>query len=200
MFLRNFYNTIPYQMSTGATGSSDMTSFKAYAKDNASPPTSVVWGVSYNDKVGGLMQQFPKGTKSQFSGAGTRDRDALFIGVVFGTGNTEPTIDDYQMAGEHFVDYTVSHTYENTIDGTTRTLSCRYTLTSTSTESVTIGEVGLSIYAFRKSGSYRYYSGFLIERTALDSPITIPAGGVGIITYTLKFGLPNIQEGQPMTI
>lgn len=194
MFLRNFYNAIPYQMSTGATESSDMTNFKAYAKDNASPPTSVVWGVTYNDKVGGLMQQFPKGTKSQFSGAGVRDNSNLFIGVVFGTENTAPTIDDYQMAGEHFVDYTESHTYENTLDGTTRTLSCRYTLTNTSTESVTIGEVGLSIYAHRKASSHYYYTGFLIERTALDSPVTIPAGGVGIITYTLKFDLPTMTS------
>lgn len=194
MFLRNFYNAIPYQMSTGATGSSDMTNFKAYAKDNASPPTYVRWDSGYSEKIGSLMKLFPKKTKSVFSGAGISGSSSneLFTGVIFGTGNTEPTIDDYQMAGEHFVDYTESHTYESTLDGTTRTISCRYTLTNTSTESVTIGEVGLSVYAYRKVSSNYYYTGFLIERTALDSPITIPAGGVGIITYTLKFDLPNI--------
>lgn len=194
MFLRNFYNSIPYAMSTGAAGSSDMTNFKAYAKDNASPPTRVVWDPGYNEKIGSLMTLFPKKTKSEFSGSGLTGSDARskFIGVIFGTGNTEPTIDDYQMAGEHFVDYTESHTYESTLDGTTKTISCRYTLTNTSTESVTIGEVGLSVYASRKPASNNYYTGFLIERTALDSPITIPAGGVGIITYTLKFDLPNI--------
>lgn len=191
MFLRNFYNAIPYAMATGAAGSSDMTNFKAYAKDNASPPTYVSWRAA-NNYIDDLMQHFPKGTKSQFSGRGIASDSAKFMGVIFGTGNTEPTIDDYQMAGEHFVDYTESHSFESTLDGTTRINSCRYTLTNTSTEPVTIGEVGLSVYAYRKTSGNTYYTGFLIERTALDSPITIPAGGVGIITYTLKFDLPNI--------
>ena len=194
MFLRNFYNAIPYAMSIGATGSSDMTNFKAYAKDSKSPPTYVQWDPGYNEKIGSLMTLFPKKPKSTFSGTNTSlvTDQKLFTGVIFGTGNTEPTIDDYQMAGEHFVDYTESHTYESTLNGTTKTLSCRYTLTNTSTESVTIGEVGLSTYAYREVSSNYYYSGFLLERTALDSPITIPAGGVGVITYTLKFDLPNI--------
>ena len=139
------------------------------------------------------MVLFPKKTKSVFSGSGTTGNSNSYVGVIFGTGNTEPTIDDYQMAGEHFVDYTESHTFEKTFDGTTRIISCRYTLTNTSAESVTIGEVGLSGYAYRKVGSNNHYTGFLIERTALASPITIPAGGVGVITYTLKFDLPNIQ-------
>lgn len=198
MFLRNFYNSIPYKVSTAASGSDDMTNFKAYAKDSASPPTFVHWSNIGNKKtISDFMTMFPKQTKSQFSGSGsgfnsTSPSEQFFVGVVFGTGNTEPTIDDYQMAGEHFVDYTESHSFENTIVGTTRTLSCRYTLTNASTESVTIGEIGLSGNAYRKSSSWYYYTGFLLERTVLDSPITIPAGGVGVITYTLKFDLPNI--------
>ena len=198
MFLRNFYNAIPYKMSTNASGSSDMTNFKAYAKDNNTPPTFVNWSnISNKVSIADFMTSFPKQTKSQFSGSGdgfssSSAGNAYFVGVIFGTGNTEPTIDDYQMAGEHFVDYTESHSFKNTIDGTTRTLSCRYTLTNTSTESVTIGEIGLSGNAYRKNGAWYYYTGFLIERTALDSPVTIPAGGVGVITYTLKFDLPNI--------
>ena len=198
MFLRNFYNSIPYRVSTNASGSDDMTNFKAYAKDNGSPPTFVQWSkISNKNTIADFMTMFPKQTKSQFSGSGagfsgTSSNESYFVGVVFGTGNTAPTIDDYQMAGEHFVDYTESHSFENTIDGTTRTLSCRYTLTNTSTESVTIGEIGLSGNAYRKNGSWYYYTGFLLERSVLDSPITIPAGGVGVITYTLKFALPNI--------
>lgn len=198
MFLRNFYNSIPYIVSTNASGSDDMTNFKAYAKDNASPPGFVKWNnISNKRSIADFMTMFPKQTKSQFSGSGsgfssTSSVESYFAGVVFGTGNTEPTIDDYQMAGEHFVDYTESHSFENTIDGTIRTLSCRYTLTNTSTESVTIGEIGLSGNAYRKNGSWYYYTGFLLERTVLDSPITITAGGVGVITYTLKFDLPNI--------
>ena len=198
MFLRNFYNSIPYRVSTDASGSGDMTNFKAYAKDNESPPTFVQWcKIGNKSTIEDFMTMFPKQTKSQFSGSGTgfsgaSHNELFFVGVVFGTGNTAPTIDDYQMAGEHFVDYTESHSFENTIVGTTRTLSCRYTLTNTSTESVTIGEIGLSGNAYRKNGSRYYYTGFLLERTVLDSPITIPSGGVGVITYTLKFDLPNI--------
>ena len=198
MFLRNFYNSIPYRVSTNASGSEDMTIFKAYAKDNESPPMFVRWSnIGNASAIADFMTMFPKQTKSKFSGSGSgfsssSSIESYFAGVVFGTGNTEPTIDDYQMAGEHFVDYTESHSFENTIDGTARTLSCRYTLTNTSTESVTIGEIGLSGNAYRKNGSWYYYSGFLLERTVLDSPITIPAGGVGVITYTLKFDLPNI--------
>jgi hypothetical protein len=98
-------------------------------------------------------------------------------GIVFGDGTSEPSLDDYMLKGNYFagtgnVDF--SYSFDDT--GITYTAVC--TLTNNTSEDFTVSEVGV------QSGNSP--TTVLIERTLLDEPITIPAGGIGVVTYTIK--------------
>lgn len=114
-------------------------------------------------------------------------------GVVFGTGNNAPTTDDYTLSGDFIsglsssnVTYTTERNYD--VDTGERSYTVAYTIINTTGADITIGEVGLAGTASRKytSNSWYYYISVLYERTALETPITIPAGGIGRITYTIS--------------
>lgn len=112
--------------------------------------------------------------------------------VFFGTGSTAPTIDDYRLAGDTVTGYTSSHTYKDEYaeDGTFAKRTATYTITNNNAEPVTIGEIGIFICAVWTTGyssnKYIYTTyPYLLERTVLESPITIPAGGVGQVTYSI---------------
>ena len=57
------------------------------------------------------------------------------------------------------------------------------TITNNNATDITIGEVGI-VYQGSNTAA-------LLERTVLDSPITIPAGGVSQITYTIRMNYPT---------
>ena len=103
-------------------------------------------------------------------------------GVCFGNGKTPATENDYCMEGDLLKDYGYSQIYSKTKDSVTFV----YTITNNESEPFTISEIGLVDYAYRNYGYTYYYSGILVERTILESPITIPAGGVGQVTYTIR--------------
>ena len=113
-----------------------------------------------------------------------------YYGVRFGTGDTPPTLDDYKLSGNNVTGLTFSTNVvwvkDDDGDGATAT----YTITNNNTTDVTIQEVGLfqQIYTTRSKEDSTYQ---LWERTVLDSPVTIPAGGVGQITYTLRVNYPT---------
>ena len=67
-----------------------------------------------------------------------------------------------------------------------------FTLTNTGSEDFTISELGLVTYAYiTNTNGYCYENNFLLERTVLENPITIPAnGGVGQVTYTIRMDYP----------
>lgn len=116
-------------------------------------------------------------------------------GVVFGTGNTPPTSDDYTLSGSGVdglsnsnITYVIS--YENS--ETTRSIIATYTITNSTGADITIGEVGLvcTLYGTRSGYTSGSYYPILVERTVLDSPVTIPADGVGQVTYTIRMNYP----------
>lgn len=113
-------------------------------------------------------------------------------GVVFGSGSTPPTIDDYTLSGDVITGITVSYTTENSVsdDYTSATYSKTYTITNNNSEAITIGEIALvgeECWQSQYSSNTRYYHGFILyERTVLEEPIVIPAGGVGQVTYTIR--------------
>ena len=116
-------------------------------------------------------------------------------GLCFGNGDSPESFDGYNMSGELFTNY--SHSFKKDIiyddDGVTQ--SYLFTLTNNGTEDFTIKEVGFFDYAYMKHKDYsRYYRyNFLVERTVLDSPITIPAnGGVGQVTLTFRANYPTV--------
>jgi hypothetical protein len=116
-------------------------------------------------------------------------------GVIFGTGTTPPSLDDYCFSGTAIDNLTTSNvTLVRTNECTENNskISMEYTISNTTGADITIGEIGLLIpISAKKTGSNStYYYSLLIERSVLDSPVTILAGGVGRVIYTLQMNFP----------
>ena len=105
-------------------------------------------------------------------------------GIMFGVNSTPPTFEDYTIDNSGI---TVTGAIAQTVNindngGVTAVLNC--TLTNTGEAEITISEVGLKA-SLTNTGSV------LFERTVLDAPVTIPAGGVGQVEYTITLNLPT---------
>lgn len=104
-------------------------------------------------------------------------------GVIFGDGDTEPIVDDYKLSGNLISGLSASVVQTQTVEDDYMEIENVYTLTNTNTTEVTIREVA---YCHQLSAY-----GVLMERTVLDEPVTIPAGGVGQVTYTIRMNYPT---------
>lgn len=108
-------------------------------------------------------------------------------GTILGTGTTPPTLDDYQLSGNQITTFTYSVNTTKTADDNGIEMSFTFTITNTGSESFTIGEVAV----FGKPGGKNAEHNALLERTVLDTPVTISAGGVGQVTYTIRLNYPT---------
>ena len=115
-------------------------------------------------------------------------------GVVFGSGTTPPTVDDYSLesilSGISF-----TYTVEVSADGTTRTAV--YTIVNNNSTDITISEYGHTETTYMWRGatndSNNSYSGaLLLSRSLLDEPITIPALEAGSVTIIEKLSIPGV--------
>lgn len=116
--------------------------------------------------------------------------------TIFGTGNASPTVNDYKLSGEVIKglsssNVTTTKVFER-VNGVNRLITT-YTISNTLGKDITIGEIGImsSIVVYyliqsMNNGGSSCRLPILLERTALDEPITIPAGGIGRVTYTLE--------------
>lgn len=144
--------------------------------------------LSTDENISGLMGIY---TTTQFL---TSDYSGK-SGVIFGDGTGEVTSKDYKLFGEPVFGFSSSNVTtisETRYDDKNRPQLFReYTLSNTLGKDVTIGEIGLCLSVFHYTGpsSGRYYP-VLLDHTALENPITIPAGGVGKITYTITLDSP----------
>ena len=109
-------------------------------------------------------------------------------GVIFGTGNTPAQITDVALSGELVTTFASSYSIATRVDNDEIVLEALYTLTNTGSNPITIGEIGMIANLNNASASALYKA--LLERTALESPITIPAGGVGQVIYTIRMNYP----------
>ena len=100
-------------------------------------------------------------------------------GVAFGNGTRQPSEDDYTLSGSLVTAFTASAIMSKTGN----TITVTYTLTATA--DITISEIGL--FGLYYEGNRHPY---LLERTLLDEPVTIPAGGVGQVEYTIRLTYP----------
>ena len=126
----------------------------------------------------------------------TYSYDEWFRGVVFGTGTGTPTVDDTTLFGSHITAITASNTttaVSNSANSEKSTLTCVYTITNNTSSDITIGEVGLVAEVKGKSSSKTFYGATLYEHSVLDTPITIPAGGVGQVTYAISMDYPTFS-------
>lgn len=120
-------------------------------------------------------------------------------GTVLGTGTTPPTPDDYTLSGAAITTIVNSYSIKNEIDednmGMTKTAT--YTITNSGDTDITIGEIGIFVERRWQSQTttglspQAYHHGFvMIERSVLEAPVTIPAGGIGQVTYSIRLDFP----------
>ena len=112
-------------------------------------------------------------------------------GIWVGSGNTPATKGDYAL--ENRITSGLSKVGNTTVnvdeDNGNPYIRMDFILENTSGADITIKEVGYVQtlrYSASKSGAASTSSTFLIDRTVLESPVTIPAGGTGTIRYILK--------------
>ena len=111
-------------------------------------------------------------------------------GVSFGTGTTPATASDYSLesmlsstqisvATPSSVSFSKADTYEE--------YSVTFGVTNKTDKAITISEVGLTAIPYRYIGNTNIFRYALVDRTVLDTPVTIPAGQSKQITYTIRF-------------
>lgn len=117
-------------------------------------------------------------------------KEVGIAGVSFGTGTTPATVSDYALesilgstqisaAAPSNVSFSRGDTYDE--------YSVTFGITNITTEAITISEVGLTARPAYLGGSPGYNYCALVDRTVLETPVTIPAGQSKQITYTIRF-------------
>ena len=107
--------------------------------------------------------------------------------IVFGDGDATPTINDYHLSGNLITGIVSSTSTVHKPNGVEK----RFTVTNNNSNEIIIKEIcyfsqaGWSSDLGNTSGVT-----LLLDRTVLDTPVTIPAGGVGQVVYTITFNYP----------
>lgn len=179
MFLRNWDKAVAFALTGEAYVSNNF-----YKAQNGSE-------VNFGDGVPNILQ-IGKKTDSPSHASLHKVRTSYEGngGVVFGTGTTPPTKDDYCLSGTLLKNFSYSAAVSTTYDDTGITLTAIYTITNAGSDDMTIGEIGLMGNMCNASNSWPERKGF-IERTVLDTPVTIPAGGICQVTYTIRANYPT---------
>ena len=112
-------------------------------------------------------------------------------GVVFGTGNTPPAIDNTTLSGNLISGFSYSKNVTTERGDGGVTFTALYTVTNNNAEAITISEVAIIANLTEYNTSPDTHLKALVERTVLDTPVTIPAGGVGQVVYTITLNLPT---------
>lgn len=115
-------------------------------------------------------------------------------GLIFGTGNDPVSKNDYKLSGE-IVNIASSQIMVNEISNEFtneyKERTFEYTINNNTGAEITIGEVALCCYySWGSSFTNGTFFNYLLERTPLEKPITIEAGGSGKITYSIKVYYP----------
>ena len=130
--------------------------------------------------------------KSKPTGSGSAN---AYRGVCFGDGDTPPTPADLNISGNAFSTYDALYNLSTGVDDSGHLyVKAHYTITNTGNEAFTIKEIGLFAAPSLNKGPDIAVAGsfsILLDRTVLDTPVTIPAGGIGQVEYTITFNLPT---------
>ena len=118
---------------------------------------------------------------------GFNDTGYTNYGFCLGRGSTPATKEDYKLedmitAGLSRAAYS---TATNWYDGGFEVI-WSYTMTNTSAADIEICEIGKVGQHY--SGSTAYY--VLVDRTVLDTPITIPAGETKVLSHSIRINYP----------
>ena len=196
MFLRNYYNILAisafkgfYSISNPTTAFADI--FKS-SFESGSLSLKRVDGTI--DRTADFQTYVRHLSLIPTSGIGMYNSTSIGYGVnytdiVFGSGNTPVTFDDYTLDEP----IATSVIYSSVNSDNVRFNSLTYdknmhryianisiTVTNKSSENVTIKEFGVGIY---------YY---LTYREVLDEPLVVPANGVAVFNYDVAVTIPEV--------
>lgn len=151
-----------------------------------------------NYNIFDTMKKFPSKSIEEYGYEYSTNARA---GVVFGTGTGVPSINDTSLFGKCITSISSSNTTyvsSSTVDEEQDLVHYQtiYTISNTTGSDLTIGEVGLTYEVVTRknntnTGSNDKQYGILFEHSVLDTPITIPAGGVGQVTYIITMHYPT---------
>lgn len=151
MILKNYYlfrRAMDSNSTSMAIKNTDGTNKTVYFKDNTTASN---------------MNQIVSGQRSIKTG----------LSAFVGTGNTEPTFDDYNFPDSLSVS-SVSLTYSYTIDE--NGFNTRITITGTANASSTITRIGLYKQIYLTGSTTGEVSNFLLIHSRLEEPIEVVAG------------------------
>ena len=105
--------------------------------------------------------------------------------LMLGTGTTAPTADDYSLESPITTNLSCDSV---SVSRTSLTKTYTATFTNSGSSDITVTEVGFIVYIYYiQSNSDEKSDSFLMDRTVLETPITIPAGESRTVTYELSF-------------
>ena len=110
---------------------------------------------------------------------------ASAYGLSFGTGTTPATASDYVLESildDNKINVSTPSSISFSRYDTYEEYTVTFGVTNKTGDAITISEAGLTIY--NTNTPYPYV---LVDRTVLDTPITIPAGQSKQIAYTIRF-------------
>lgn len=111
-------------------------------------------------------------------------------GIGFGSSDMEEIEEDYTLQSPITSGLTATITVSSGMDGTAPYLQYDMVVNNTSDAAITINEVCYkqNIYASTAQGAATSNANrvCMLDRTVLDEPVTIEAGGAASIRYTLK--------------
>ena len=116
--------------------------------------------------------------------------EAEATGVSFGTGTTPSTASDYflkNILGDTQISVSVPSAVSFSRFDTYDEYSVTFGVTNITAEAITISEVGLTAIPYSYISSTNIFKYALVDRTVLNTPVTIPAGESKQITYTFRF-------------
>lgn len=114
-----------------------------------------------------------------------------FAGISIGSGARSESVNDYELQTPIFDNFGLTATPEYGLDNGNPYVEYTISIENTGSSSITVSEIGYIQYTnvTQSQGvvdSNSRVTPVLFDRTLLNTPVTIAAGGTGTITYRLK--------------
>ncbi len=177
MFTNNWYKTL----ASAITKNSAKNFVNVNGEEKGLDSNNSRGNISLNDSTGGAEHAYIGRLVQTYNGYG---------GVRLGTGDAPATSDDYNFSGTLITGYSFTAVVKTQNSAESDKITAIYTITNTSSSEITIKEIGIVAKMSSSTGAAQKRDMGLLERTVLDTPVTIPAGGVGQVEYTITFKYP----------
>ena len=156
---------------------------------SSADPRGLIPATGTNGTTYYLMNRFDSSSAFPYAvGYGWRGNDTDY-GIVLGTGTTAPTEDDTALESIISGGLSVTVTQRSGLKGGVPFVEYNLAINNTGSEPVTISEIGYIQRLYSATvidGTSGTYHPFLLDRTVMARPVTIPAGETGVIRYTLS--------------